>query len=348
MRKCGSGEDAAHNARSGVRKQYGSPPQMVKKWLMPILKVAVSVLILYALFRNVDPRLLWRTFSSVSPWAIALAAVIYVIAQSLSTWRWATILREDVTITYKDLLSIYFIGMFFNNFLPTIVGGDIVKGYYLYRKTDRAEVAFASIFMDRYSGFAALMAITLVALLVGWRVVYSIGGAGLIAVFFLLIGGFTGASLFMWSEGLHSRLVSVLGKIRLFGFNEKIDRFYGVFMSYRGRRGVLARVFAFSLIIQAGVIAAYFILGAAMGMDVPAGYFFLFIPLATSASMIPFSLSGLGIREGVLVFLFTRAGASAEAALGMGLMWFFIAAVVSTYGAFEYMKAGGRKNSAAC
>ena len=199
--------------------------EMTKERLMPVVKVAVSAALLYALFRKTDFNAFLNAVSSVSVFYAALAVLIYFMVQCVSAYRWSLILAKDVSVPYREILSIYFIGMFFNNFLPTIIGGDVVKGYYLYKRVGNGPKVFASIFMDRYSGFAALMAITLVAFVFGYFAVYAIGGAGLIGVFVLLMGGFVCVSLFLWFKGLHDWLVKALLKISFLGSTKSWTRF---------------------------------------------------------------------------------------------------------------------------
>jgi len=312
----------------------------MKTLLGTVIKICISGVILWALFRNVDLALFWATVVSVSPAAVAGVAVILIANQSLSTFRWSIILRKDLEIPYLRLLSIYFIGMFFNNFLPTMVGGDLVKGYFLYKSSARGDVSFASIFMDRYSGFLALMVITAIALIPGYAL---ISGTGLPALFAGLIGGFFCASLVLWVGGLHNWAMRILARIHFYGINKKIDTFYNVLMSYKSRRDILIKIFICSLFIQSGVTVGYWFLGRQLGIDIGIGYFFLFIPLTTTISMLPISLSGLGIREGAFIYLFTKAGVSKEQALTLSLMWFAIMAVVSLIGGIEYLRMGGRR-----
>lgn len=313
---------------------------MIKKSLSAALKVAVSLAILYALFRNIDTGALWKTAASVDRVSVAFTALLFIATQSVSTLRWSIILRKDMEVSYPRLLSIYFIGMFFNNFLPTMVGGDLVKGYYLYRESRRGDVSLASIFMDRYSGFAALMIITLAALVPGYPLIKDSG----LPVFFAgLIGGFFAASLVIWIGPLHSRVMRMLSMIHFYGINRKIEMFYNVLMGYKRHYPILVKIFLCSVFVQGGVITGYYILGRGLGMDIGIGYFFLFIPLTTAISMVPISMSGLGIREGAFVYLFSRAGASKEQALTLSLMWFAMVAIVSIAGGVEYIRMGGGK-----
>lgn len=304
------------------------------------IKIAVSALILWALFRNIDLALFWKTVVSVHPMAVVAVAFILIITQAVSTLRWSIILRKDMDISYLRLLSIYFIGMFFNNFLPTMVGGDLVKGYFLYRSSGKGDVSFASIFMDRYSGFTALMVITAIALIPGYAL---ISGTNLPTLFALLICGFFFGSLFLWIGGLHNWAMKLFSRIHFYGINKKIDTFYNVLMSYKAKPDILAKTFACSVIVQCGVMIGHWFLGRQLGINAGIGYYFLFIPLTTTISMLPISLSGLGIREGAFIYLFAKAGVPTEQALTLSLMWFAVMAIVSLIGGFEYLRMGGRK-----
>ena len=305
-----------------------------------LVKVCISIAIMYFLLRSIDLATLWQTFASVNPLAVVFVAVLFLCTQSISTFRWSVILKKDVDISYSKLLSIYFVGMFFNNFLPTMVGGDLVKGYYLYKYSNKGDVALASIFMDRYSGFAALMCITALALIPGYAL---IKGTALPGFFVLLIGGFAAMSLVIWVGPLHSWAMRLMDKIHFYGINKKIDTFYRVLMGYKSHADILAKIFACSVVVQGGVIIGYYVLGSGLGMDIPLGYYFLFIPLTTVISMLPISLSGLGIREGAFIFLFTMVGATKEQAITLSLLWFATAALVSMIGGVEYVRMGGRK-----
>ncbi|CAG0982416.1 hypothetical protein ANRL2_02546 [Anaerolineae bacterium] len=133
------------------------------------------------------------------------------------------------------------------------------------------------------------------------------------------------------------------GRVHFYGINKKIDTFYRVLMSYKRHGDILVKAFVCSLIVQCGVMIGYYVLGRGLGMDIPLAYYFLFIPLTTAISMLPISLSGLGIREGAFVFLFAMAGATKEQALTLSLMWFAVGVIVSIIGGFEYIRMGGRK-----
>ncbi|MBI5888722.1 MAG: flippase-like domain-containing protein [Deltaproteobacteria bacterium] len=316
----------------------------MKKAISVIIKIAVSGAILYALFSRMDPGAFWKTLRAVDLPLAVLSGFIFTFSQFVSTYRWSVILKKDIGTSYLKLLSIYFIGMFFNNFLPTAVGGDVVKGYYLYRESKRGDISLASIFMDRYVGFAALILMAAMAVIPGYAL---IEGAGIGWLLVVLIGGFTAMSLVIWVGPLHSWVMAILAKVHFYGINRKIDTFYKVLMGYKRRPQLLVRIFILSFVVQGSVILGYFILSRGLGMNVGFGYFFLFIPLTTTVSMLPVSVSGLGLRESAFVFLFMKAGARAEEAFTLSILWFGINAVVSMIGGVEYLRMGGKAGDAA-
>ncbi len=313
---------------------------MKNRLALPV-KIVVSGGLLYMLFRKIDISAFWSVVASANYLTVLIIFFFFLGIQTLSTIRWHIIIKKDIKVSFSRLFSFYFIGMFFNNFLPTIVGGDIVKLYYLSRISGKGGTSMASIFLDRYSGFAALMAITSVSLIVGYRL---IEGTPIPFLLFILIGAFSIISLAIWFDKFHGWAIRLLAGIKLFGINEKIDKFYNALMSYKGSYAILIHVFGISLFVQAGNIVAYFILARTMNIDVSIGYFFLFVPLATTIAMLPFSLSGLGLREGAFVFLFSRAGVASTEALSLSLLYFFIIVATSLIGGPLYIWSGTEKS----
>lgn len=314
---------------------------MIKSLLTTLLKIGISGAILYFLFRSIELESFWATVKSVNPLTVIFVALLFVFTQATSTYRWRSILSKDIQVPYLRLLSIYWIGMFFNNFLPTMVGGDVIKGYYLYKSSRRGDVSVASIFMDRYSGLSALIVITTVALITGYPLIKGTPFPGFLV---LLIGAYFGVSLVIWVGPLHTWAMKLLARIHLYGINKKIDTLYKVLMSYKRHGDILITILICSAVVQGGVIIGYYVLGRGLGMDIPISYYFFFIPLATVVSMLPVSLAGLGIREGAFVYLFTSVGATKEQALTLSLMWFTILVVVSIAGGVEYVRIGKPKD----
>ncbi|MBI5328377.1 MAG: flippase-like domain-containing protein [Deltaproteobacteria bacterium] len=315
---------------------------MSKKNLSVVMKLIVSGALLYLLFRGMDMRNFLETVRSVDSKTIISIVFIYIAVQAIAAYRWLTLLRGSMNISFPKVLSIYFVGMFFNNFMPSMVGGDIAKGYYLYKVSGKGGAVVASLFMDRYAGFSALVAITTVAAVIGYQLV-----KGTIVPLLLvsLISAYIIGSLVLWVKAFHGWALKILSRLKLLGLNEKIDSLYKSIIRYKGVYVILSKAFMLSLIIQSAVIVSYYILSVGLGMSLPFGYFFLLIPLTTAVAMLPISLAGLGIREGAFVFLFTKVGATHAEALSLSLLWFFISVFINLIGGIEYIRLGSVKDS---
>lgn len=308
------------------------------KGVFIIIKILVSLSILFLLFKNTDTELFLETIISIDPFFFISAMLLFILSQCISAFRWSLFLKYGgLEMPYFKLLSLYFIGMFFNNFLPTAVGGDLVKGYYLSKSSGKGGVSMASIFVDRYVGFASLVILALLALLFGYSYISDTLLPWLVLSFILL---FFVMSLFLWVEKLHNWALFILDKIKIFNINEKIEKFYQALMNYRKYPKLLMIGLGISMILQTIGVFTFYAISKGFGMTIPLLFFFLFIPLAMTVSMIPISLAGLGLREGAFVFLFSKVAVSSASALSLSLTWFIVVVISSLFGCIEYLRMG--------
>ena len=116
--------------------EAGSSDPARRRIASTLIKVAVTVALYVAVFYKIDVDKMWSHLQAVRPGWIALGILAYAAGQWLSAWRWWLLLRPvQLTVPYLRMVAFYFIGMFFNHFLPTIVGGDAVKAILLARET---------------------------------------------------------------------------------------------------------------------------------------------------------------------------------------------------------------------
>ena len=225
-------------------------------------------------------------------------------------------------ISARKLFSLYMIGTFFNNFLPGVIGGDAVKGYYLYRETGKGGLSLASIFVDRYIGFIGLIAICVVAYPFGFK--YFAGSRAEWLPPFIVFG-FLAASLLIFGLRIGQRI-------------RFLSEFYTYFHLYRLQKEIIGKTFALSLIIQFSGILAVYILARGLHQQVPLLAFFVFLPIIILLTVIPVSISGLGVREGACVLLFGFIGVEPSAATAISLSWFVSVAAGSLVGLVEYLR----------
>lgn len=228
---------------------------------------------------------------------------------------------------------IYFISLFFNNFLPTTVGGDMMR--VVYTMKDRRADSLATVIVDRILGFVGLFVFALTA------------------VFYLLIIRndteflpfmIVGLSLVLlvtyvfFSEKAYNIFSPLFNKLRILRLGERINRLHEAGTEFGGAWGPIALCVAHSVIIQATLaIAPFFVLLGMGHTEVGIIPFLIYVPIINVISMIPVSLNGLGVRENSYVLLFSRVGLGGEVSLAMSLLSFFIIFVYSLIGGVLFL-----------
>jgi uncharacterized membrane protein YbhN (UPF0104 family) len=306
------------------------------KTLWALLRALLGLALLAFVVTRLDARQVFANMADLVWGWVALACLAQLVAKLVWTARWKEILcANGLQRGFRDLLALVFVGLFFNSFLPTSMGGDVVRGYYTSRGREDWVASYGSLLIERALGLitlsaqAAGVALILLAqgdnrlsgdLLMGVAVV----GAGLTIV---------GFSAFRWT-GWPSRLRAVpwirgRGARLLDGLSRAIDLFN------RPSTPRLAIV-ANSLALQITAALFHVACARAVGLDTPALVFFLVVPASVLASMLPISLNGLGLREGTLVGLLVAYGAPPAEAGGFAILALFVASAFSLIGGLIY------------
>ena len=300
-----------------------------------LLKLAVSGALLAVLFWRVDRAAVLRSLASL-PLPLFLGCVtLYILGYGISIIRWRCLLRpEGIQVPLWRLSLAYFQAAYFNLFLPTVIGGDIVRGYFIYKLTQGHDASLASVLLDRLSGFAALLLLALTALAVSSGTLRDPQVAAMILGVAAL---FAGLLVVLLSSPLLDRATGLLRLLGLTRFQAKLQGMVDALRRYRRHHRALGEAFGLSLLLQTLIIVTYYFIGPGLNLGVPLLYFFLFAPLTTCLSMIPVSVAGLGIREGSVIYFFAKVGVPAAAALGMSLVWFSLTLVVSGLGGLAFL-----------
>ncbi len=298
-------------------------PPRGKGHLILLSKLIFSGLLLTVLFWRVDRATFVRTVQ-VLPMKVFLGCLgLYALGYIISTVRWRLLLlAEGIRLPLWHLTLLYFEGSFFNLFLPSLIGGDIFRGYAIYKITQGHDASIASILVDRLSGFAALIVIALTALAAAHGRVHD----PQVAVMILAVAAaFTLLILLLLQTGTKERAAGALRIVGLTRFQAKLHGLVEALHRYRGHHRALGQAMLLSALLQALIIVTYYLVAAGLNLGVPIAYFFLYVPLITFVAMLPVSVAGLGVREGGTVYFFAKVGVDAAAALTMSLVWFSLA-----------------------
>jgi glycosyltransferase 2 family protein len=304
-----------------------------KSILIFILKLLVSAgLIGYFLWR-IDLEQFLQTFAAARFSYIAVALGVYLIAQGVSAVRWTILTRPlGIKTPFKDLLQYYLIGMFFNLFAPSTVGGDVSRVYYLV-KDEEAEAkgravttvhAAMSVLMDRAIGMVVLVWLGALGLLLfpDYAVPEPVRSATFLLAGGLLLGVLVMPVLrrFMPEDGPQLAV-----KLRL------------ALRSYRLHWRALLAAAALSLTIHLIQAWMHTVMGRALGLELPFSFCLIVYPLVGTFAAIPISLNGLGLREGGYIFLLAVIGISAEQGIAFGILLLLIVAIDSMIGGLIFL-----------
>ncbi len=216
-------------------------------------------------------------------------------------WRWLILLRAAaVQVSGSEAARLFLVSSFVGSFLPAGVGGDAARAWGLSQRTAKLGDALASVVVDRVVGVLSLAAMGAVGLAVSasgnatGRVMAAVAVVGAACV-----AAFWGDALLRWAVPPH-RHGGPLAR-RLLRLADAVAR-------YRGHRGALAAVMAWSLGVQLLRITQAYVLGLGLGLQVPFSYYLLFMPLGLLTLLLPISVSGFGVPQGVIVWLLRPMG----------------------------------------
>lgn len=282
-----------------------------------VLKTIVSLGFLTLVFTHIDLSQAWQQFQYLSWPFIVFALLFYTGCQWLSCLRWLVVLRSSGhSVPMSSLLSSYFAGMFLNNFLPGALGGDVYRVYRVTQETKDSEVALVSVFLERFTGLAALSALALLGLPPAFKLV---GRWDIILLFMACVGMLVGAVLLIASPRVLIWAEPWLEKFRLSRLAARFAKIQILLRKFAQHRQALALSMGLSLLLQLAIVYYHYLV--AQQLRIPVSYLELlvFIPIIVVVTLLPISLGGLGLKEGLWVYLFTRIGLTVEQALLLSL-----------------------------
>jgi uncharacterized membrane protein YbhN (UPF0104 family) len=253
-------------------------------------------------------------------WLAALA--LLAVTQIVSTLRWRILARAlGFERPMRQLTGMYFIGMYFNLLLPTSVGGDVVRAWYLDGGSKRRLAAFVSVFLDRVSGLMVLVSMACVALVLSplalpaW-VAWCVWGAAACAV----VGLATVPLLASYGRNGAAR-------------RQRVRAALAVMRSPR----VLVGTTLASLWIQAANVVLVWLVGCAIEAPVPGAYYWVLVPMVSLLTMLPISVNGMGVREGATALFLAPFGVGEGIAMTLAFLWFSVYTACSLAGGFVYL-----------
>ncbi len=300
------------------------------KSVRKMLRLVGSAVLLGLLAWRTDWRQVWAALHGVRAGGWLMAVALYAATQVVSSLRWRLLAQPlGFRQGLGQFVAFYYVGMFFNLVLPTSVGGDMVRAWYLDGGSGRKGTALVSVLADRVSGLLMLLAIACTAVAVApldlsepvRRTVYGLTGAGLAGlVVLLLLGRYS--VLRTPHSGPLAKLLAAARELQT---------------ALLPRPRLLLLTTLLSMVIQAANVILVWLLGQALALDVPALYYAILVPTVTLMTLLPVSLNGMGVREWGTVLLLAPLGIAPGAATALAFLWFLTFAAVSLAGAGFYL-----------
>jgi len=306
---------------------------MRKDRLLNLLKVCLSLALLVILLRQVGWQQTIGTLGKARLPHLAAAFVLYLVGIVVRAYRWQILvsaLKTDIPLARLTVL--YFVGTFFSNFLPTGIGGDVVRVYELSKQSKRPIESVGTVLLDRGTGLLMLFLIALVTLIFNYRLIAPNVVA---AIVLLSLGSWAGLGFVLRRDWLER-----WGLLRIMARIKPLEELYES-VTACGLRAI-GGALAVSLVFNALLIAVNYLIALSLGVNIPLWYFLLFIPLISFLLVLPISLSGLGVREGGYVYLFAQAGVPAPLALAMSLLFYALNVATGLIGGVLYTLEGMR------
>lgn len=295
-----------------------------------IVRPLVSAALLWVLFSKFGVGQVWQTlWGADAEWVLSGAGLV-VVALAVSAWKWQLLLAaQGVTLPFRQLFIAYLVGLFFNNFLPSNIGGDVVRVHEVARLSGRRAAAAASVIGERLLAGLALALTAATALLFSFASSDTAQGSSQVALSVaLVLGIFSGLVALVASPRARAWMTHVLPGGRWKLLTRVTEHIGDAFAN----RVVLTQVMALSLAFHAAVVLLGWVTFAAVGAPVSLALCFLFIPIISAIQLVPFSLNGLGVREGAYVFFFGGAGLAASQAVAASLLFGLLVSVISLAG----------------
>ena len=283
-----------------------------------------------------------KDFFMIVHWQVlALALVVLILRNIIGALRWKALLGtyNDMKPTLLSLIKYYLIGNFFTLFMPTSIGGDIVRIYYLNLETNMWNPSISSVLLERVAGVLSIILFVIVALFIGISDFVNFPSVWWVILLFFILGGITWWVFTMSWDWLYH--ITIIPK----SFMDKIVSLLTSFKDYFQSPASLSMAMLYSTIFQLTFIVFYYLLSVAIGEEVSFAYFLLLIPIVWIVSLLPISLGGLGVREGSFVALFTLVGMSSQSASIISTINLIMLIVQGLFGGVLFLMQGTKLES---
>lgn len=308
-----------------------------KQRLGLLIRLALSAVLIVLLFSLIDREHFVQHLRNMNLTYFVIGLGFYFLGIGFWALRWYIFIHAtEKDVSFWSVLRVTIIGIFFSMFLPTMVGTDLGRMYEMSRDRENKIGVVSTVLLDRLMGLATLILMALVTLFIGNEYTADvpireivIGITALMAVSWLVF----------FNRDLMRHFVWVFELPVAKQLEPTIRSIYDSLAHLQSQPRLLLSAVIISLLNQLSEVMAVVMIAQALKIQIAPIYFFIFMPLVWLILMIPVSISGLGLREGVFAFFFTQVGATGAESLAMSLLFYSHSVVVGLIGGIFLLKS---------
>ena len=298
-------------------------------------KIIISIALLLALVWFMRDKLasIGAIILSANKPIVFLCVLLIIIGIIIQSFRLKFLLDiQRIHLKIKDIVYLTFIGQFFNNVMPTAIGGDVIKAYFTSSGTDKKLETFTTIAVDRLLGAITIMWIAAVALIFNYKQIENKMIVIVVGVIFFAGTIFT---LLIFNKKMLTNILFLRGLLRRFKLEEKLERFQEAINKYSHHKIIIFNALLLSLVSQVIYFFMTYLLALSISAPVSFMFLLLILPIIATVSMLP-SLNGLGIRESGFVY-FLGSAMGHEKAFALSLLYLGVGIAISLIGGVIFL-----------
>jgi len=230
--------------------------------------------------------------------------IVFSVSNFLGSFQWFLLLKaKGINLPFLKVLSFYYVGLFFNNFLVGYIGGDAVRIYDITKHSGDSSKAISTVVFDRFIGFVLLTTFALFGVLLWQNMLQS---QTVLLSILLIFASWILFFLILFNERFAHKVGFILKYFLPEKMNVKLREIYSNLNSFKDAKRTLISIFFISLCVQFLRIFVHYLAALSVGLHGQFKYFLIFIPIIALLASLPISIGGLGIREGSGVALFSN------------------------------------------
>jgi uncharacterized protein (TIRG00374 family) len=266
-----------------------------------------------------------------------MAVVVFFLGLVAVAFRLRFVIQVHGTkLSVAAAYYVNLIALFFNNVLPSSLGGEMMKAYYLYKYSKGSVSVFSAVVVDRLFG---LMTMLLISVSTIFFFDQAHGSHKIMGSIVMLGAGTITLAIFIFNKKIVDTLCQLHMPLLPAIFIDKIKEIYRAMYEYREHKGIFGKCMALTVVGQTTFIIANYLLARSLAIEIPLGFFFFFVPILLIMGVAP-SVNGIGVREATFLFYLTEFTTS-EKALALSLLATFFMIFVGLIGGVIYAFNGG-------